>query len=63
MGGLKGRGNPVGAAGVYQVVEAAQQLRGEAGKNQIQGAQRALVQCLGGPASTAAAHVLERASE
>ena len=31
MGGLKARGNPLGATGVYQVVEAVQQLRGEAG--------------------------------
>ena len=60
MGGLKARGNPVGASGVYQVVEACQQLRGEAGGNQIEGASRALVQSLGGPASTAVAHVLER---
>ena len=31
LGGLKARGNPLGATGVYQVVEVAQQLRGEAG--------------------------------
>lgn len=60
LGGLKGRGNPVGATGVYQMAEAALQLRGEAGANQIDGARRALVQSLGGPASTAVAHVLER---
>jgi acetyl-CoA C-acetyltransferase len=60
MGGLKARGNPGGAAGAYQAVEAVLQLRGLAGANQIPGARRALVQCLGGPASTAAAHVLER---
>lgn len=59
MGGLKARGNPGGATGVYQAVEAALQLRGEAGKNQIAGARRALVQSLGGPASTAVTHVLE----
>ncbi|NLG98547.1 MAG: thiolase domain-containing protein [Chloroflexi bacterium] len=63
MGGQKARGNPLGASGVYQVVEAAQQLRGEAGKNQIPGARRALVQTLGGPASTAVTHVLERWDE
>ena len=28
MGGLKARGNPIGATGVYQVVEAVLQLRG-----------------------------------
>ena len=59
-GGLKARGNPGGATGVYQVVEAVLQLRGQAGKNQVANAGRALVQCLGGPASTAATHVLER---
>jgi acetyl-CoA C-acetyltransferase len=59
MGGLKGRGDPVGATGVYQAVEASLQLRGEAGKNQVEGARRALVQSLGGPAATAVAHVLE----
>ena len=60
MGGLKARGNPGGATGVYQAVEAVLQLRGLAGNNQITGAQRALIQCLGGPASSAATHVLER---
>jgi len=60
MGGMKGRGNPLGAAGVYQVVEAVLQLRGQAGPNQVKDARRALVQVLGGPASTAVTHVLER---
>ena len=59
-GGLKARGNPGGATGVYQAVEAVLQLRGEAGKNQVPGARRALIQALGGPASTAVTHVLER---
>jgi acetyl-CoA C-acetyltransferase len=59
MGGLKARGNPGGATGVYQAVEATLQLRGQAGKNQVHAARRALVQCLGGPASTAVTHVLE----
>lgn len=59
FGGLKARGNPGGATGVYQAVEAVLQLRGEAGPNQVPGARRALVQCLGGPASTVATHVLE----
>jgi acetyl-CoA C-acetyltransferase len=61
MGGLKARGNPGGATGVYQAVEAALQLRGEAGPNQVDGARRALIQCLGGPASSAITHVLETA--
>lgn len=59
MGGLKARGNPGGASGVYQVVEAVTQLRGQAGDNQVVGARKGLVQALGGPASTAVTHVLE----
>lgn len=58
FGGLKARGHPIGATGVYQAVEATLQLRGEAGENQVSGAKLALIQCLGGMASTAAAHVL-----
>jgi acetyl-CoA C-acetyltransferase len=50
----------LGASGVYQIVEAVLQLRGQAGKSQVSSAQRALVQSLGGPASTAVTHVLER---
>jgi acetyl-CoA C-acetyltransferase len=60
MGGLKARGFPGGATGVYQAVEAAQQLRGQAGANQIADAHYALVQSFGGPASTAVSHILER---
>jgi len=60
MGGLKARGFPGGATGVYQAVEAATQLRGQAEANQIPEAHYALIQSLGGPASTAVTHVLER---
>jgi len=60
MGGLKARGFPGGATGVYQAVETAQQLRGQAGANQIADATYALVQSLGGPASTAVSHILQR---
>ncbi len=59
LGGLKARGNPGGAAGVYQAVEAVAQLRGQAGVNQIAGVRYALIQCLGGPASIAVTHLLE----
>ncbi len=60
MGGMKARGFPGGAAGVYQAVEAATQLRGQAGTNQVANAKFGLIQSLGGPASTAVAHILER---
>lgn len=59
LGGLKARGNPGGASGVYQAVEAAIQLRGRVGANQVAGARYALIQSLGGPASTAVSHILE----
>lgn len=58
-GGLKARGHPVGASGVYQVVEATAQLRGEAGTNQVAGARVALTQSIGGHGSIAVTHVLE----
>jgi len=59
MGGMKARGFPGGAAGVYQAVEAATQLRGEAEANQIPNAKVGLIQSLGGPASTAVSHILQ----
>jgi acetyl-CoA C-acetyltransferase len=59
MGGLKARGFPGGATGVYQAVEAAQQLRGQADANQVANARYALIQSLGGPASTAVSHILQ----
>lgn len=59
FGGLKARGNPVGATGVYQAVEAALQLRGQAGGSQVAGARIAMIQSLGGMASTAITHILQ----
>ncbi len=60
LGGLKARGFPGGASGVYQAVEATAQLQGRAGANQIAGVRTALIQSLGGPASTAIAHILQK---
>ncbi|MCW5873153.1 MAG: thiolase domain-containing protein [Anaerolineales bacterium] len=59
LGGLKARGFPGGATGAYQAAEAALQLRGQGGGAQIAGAKTALVQSLGGPASTAVTHVFK----
>lgn len=60
FGGLKARGHPVGATGVYQIVEACLQLRGQAGENQVANAQFALTQNVGGTASTVINHILQR---
>jgi acetyl-CoA C-acetyltransferase len=59
MGGLKARGHPVGATGVYQLVEATQQLRGEAGANQVPSARLAMTQNIGGSGATVITHILE----
>lgn len=59
MGGLKARGHPVGATGVYQVVEIVQQLRGQAGPNQIPNARLGMAQNIGGSGATAITHILE----
>lgn len=60
MGGLKARGHPVGATGVYQLVEAYLQLTGAAGDNQVPNAHLGLVQNMGGTGSTVVTHVLQR---
>jgi len=59
MGGLKARGHPVGATGVYQIVEVAQQLRGEAGANQVPDAHWGMAQNIGGSGATIVTHILE----
>ena len=59
MGGLKARGHPVGATGIYQIVEAVQQLRGTAGDCQLPGAHRAMTQNIGGSGATVITHILE----
>ena len=58
FGGLKARGNPGGATGLYQIVEVARQLRGQAGDNQIADAKIGMAQNLGGSGATAVTHVL-----
>lgn len=60
MGGLKARGHPVGATGMYQIAEATMQLRGLAGKNQVNNAQIAMTQNIGGSGSNVVTHILER---
>lgn len=58
-GGLKARGHPVGATGMYQIVEVVQQLRGECGKTQVDGAQIGMAQNIGGSGATILTHILK----
>jgi acetyl-CoA C-acetyltransferase len=56
-GGLKARGHPVGATGIYQIVEVVQQLRGECGQTQVEGAQIGMTQNIGGSGATILTHI------
>lgn len=58
FGGLKARGNPGGATGVYQIVEVVRQLRGQADACQVAGAKIGMAQNLGSNGATAVTHVL-----
>ena len=58
MGGLKSRGHPVGATGIYQIAEVVQQLTGTAGKNQVRDATVGMAQNIGGSGATIITHVL-----
>ncbi len=58
-GGLKARGHPVGATGMYQIVEVVQQLRGECGKTQVDGAKIGMAQNIGGSGATILTHILK----
>jgi acetyl-CoA C-acetyltransferase len=57
-GGLKARGHPVGATGMYQIVEVVQQLRGECAQTQVQDAQVGMAQNIGGSGATVLTHIL-----
>jgi acetyl-CoA acetyltransferase len=54
-GGLLRKGHPVGATGCAQIVELTEQLRGQSGKRQVQGARIALAHNGGGAIGTDAA--------
>jgi acetyl-CoA C-acetyltransferase len=58
MGGLKARGHPIGATALYQTCEIFLQLTGRAEKAQLDGPKTALMQSIGGAASTTITHVL-----
>ena len=64
-GGLETRGHPIGASGLAQIYELGLQLRGEAGKRQVEGARIGLAENGGGSIGVEEAamciHILERA--
>ena len=59
-GGLKARGHPVGATGLYQIVEVVQQLRGEAGETQVARNEFGMAQNIGGSGSNIVTHIFQR---
>ncbi len=59
-GGLKAKGHPVGATGIAQVIELFEQLRGESGERQVEGAALGLAQNMGGSGASSVVHVLGR---
>jgi acetyl-CoA acyltransferase len=63
-GGLECRGHPVGASGLAQVYELVQQLRGDAGPRQVEGARIAMAENGGGfiglGEAAMAIHILEK---
>ncbi|AEG17920.1 thiolase domain-containing protein [Methanobacterium paludis] len=59
-GGLKARGHPLGATGIAQAAEIVWQLRGEADKRQVDGAEIGMTHNIGGTGGTAAVHILSR---
>lgn len=58
-GGLKAAGHPVGATGVKQIVEIYQQLKGTAGRKQVDKARLGLTHNVGGSGATAVIHILK----
>lgn len=60
-GGLKSKGHPVGATGVAQAVEIVEQLRGNAGKRQVQNARIGFAQNMGGSGASSVVHIFTNA--
>lgn len=60
FGGLKARGHPIGATGIYQVVEITRQLQGRAGKCQVSDPELGLAQSVGGVGGTVVINLLKR---
>lgn len=59
-GGLKSCGHPIGASGVRMVHNISDQVRGKAGKMQVNNAKRGVAHTLGGPGSVSSVIVVGR---
>ena len=59
-GGLKSKGHPVGATGIAQAIEVVEQLRGEAGDRQVEGASIGMAQNMGGSGASSVVHLFGR---
>ena len=60
-GGLKSCGHPVGATGVAQIVETVEQLWGEAGERQVEGAKVGMTENMGGTGGSCVVHIFGKA--
>ncbi len=59
-GGLKAKGQPVGAVGINQAIEAVIQLREEAGERQVNDVEYGLTHNFGGTGASAVVHIFGR---
>jgi len=59
-GGLKSKGHPVGATGVAQAYEIVNQLRGNCGPRQVEGAKIGITDTMGGPFASVGNIILRR---
>ena len=59
-GGVLCRGHPIGATGVLQAVDIVRQLRGEAGKCQVDSPEVGMTLNFGGPGSVCVVHIFRR---
>ncbi|MCJ7628904.1 MAG: thiolase domain-containing protein [Longimicrobiales bacterium] len=58
-GGLKSKGHPVGATGIAQAITIIEQLRGEGGEVQVEGANIGLAQNMGGSGASSVVHIFQ----
>lgn len=60
FGGLKARGDPIGATGIYQIAEISEQLHGQAGNNQVDNAKTGLALSMAGLGELSVINILSK---